>query len=316
MVPRRLPVPAAILVILLAVAACAAPPAEEEPGCGVAPDGFEHAHAQVGEDRLHYVVGGEGPPVVLLHGFPETWQAWRGVMAALRAEHRVLAVDLPAMGCSSSTAGTGQRGMDKTSLARTVHGLVRQLNLGPVAMTGHDMGGMVAYAYARTFPQETSHLAVAGALLPGYGLQTLIDPPPGQNGLPHLRWFMTRPEQAQRAITSDPRGFLTRFIATPEVLSSPAFEDYVRVYSQPERTAAALRLYRTLPADAAANRRAARVPMPGLAVDGASGMPESVATSLQRAGTSVRAEAIPDAGHYAPEQNPDAFAEVLRRFLG
>lgn len=130
-----------------------------------APEGFEHRFAEVNGVRLHYVIGGRGPAVVLVHGFPETWYAWRGVMPALAERHTVIAPDLRGIGESSLE----ESGYDKETLAEDVHGLVRSLGFEEVSVVGHDMGAMTAYAYARVYREEVSHLVIMSAALPGSG---------------------------------------------------------------------------------------------------------------------------------------------------
>ena len=126
-------------------------------------DTFRHAVASVDGVRLHYVIGGAGPPVVLLHGFPQTWFAWRKVMPGLASDRTVVAIDLRGAGLS----GKPQGGYDKVTMAGDVRGLLAQLGLGPAAIVGHDIGGMVAYACAAAYPETCSSLAVLDVPVPG-----------------------------------------------------------------------------------------------------------------------------------------------------
>lgn len=116
----------------------------------------------VGGATVHAVVGGDGPAVMLLHGFPETWYTWRDVMTTLGRSHRVIAPDLPGVGCSS-LAGR----YDADSMARAMHEVVASEGRDRVAVLGHDTGGWVAYSYARQYRDEVSHLILSGATIPG-----------------------------------------------------------------------------------------------------------------------------------------------------
>ncbi|MGB8961691.1 MAG: alpha/beta hydrolase [Pseudonocardiaceae bacterium] len=126
------------------------------PECGGELGGFSHHSVEVNRVRLHYVIGGQGPAVVLLHGFPETWWTWRQVMPLLAQTHTVIAPDLRGIGCSSLASA----GYDAQTLAQDVHELVASLGLPRVALVGHDLGGWAAYAYARQYRDQVSHLVL------------------------------------------------------------------------------------------------------------------------------------------------------------
>jgi pimeloyl-ACP methyl ester carboxylesterase len=169
---------------------------------------------------------------------------------------------------------------------------------------------VVAFAYARSHPREVSHLAVSGALLPGFGLERLLDfTRPGQ-GLPHLVFFM-QPEVPERLISGREREFLAHFVGSPAVVQSDAFDSYVRAYS-PAGCSAALGQYRALHRDAADNRRGLTVPlpMPVLALGGDRAV-AGTADSLRQVARDVRVVAVPGAGHYLPEERPAEFAGAV-----
>jgi len=307
----------AVLVIL---AGCTgAPPLA--PRCGGDVAGFAHREARiadagiadgrVGDVRLHYLIGGQGPPVVLLHGFPETWAAWRHVMPRLARRHTVIVPDLRGIGCSSLEPS----GYDKQTMAQDVHRLVSGLGFARVAVVGHDLGGMVAFAYARSHPREVSHLAVSGALLPGFGLERLLDFTRPRQGLPHLVFFMQR-EVPERLISGREREFLAHFIGSPTVVTSDVFDSYVRAYSRPGRLSAALDQYRALHQDGADNRRGltAPLPMPVLALSGDRAV-TGTADSLRQVARDVRVVVVPGAGHYLPEERPAEFAGAVLDLL-
>lgn len=280
--------------------------------CGDPPAGFSHRDADIGGARLHYVIGGHGPPVILLHGFPETWWAWRQVMPALASSHTVIAPDLRGVGCSS----VEPTGYDATTLARDIHGLVGSLELPTVAIVGHDTGGWVAYAYARQYRGQTSQLVLSGAAIPGFGLDRLLDFRQPDQGLPHLPFFI-QPRVPELLISGREKQYFTVFIASSQMQRSGAVDVYARSYARPGRLTAALNQYRALYTDADDNRRVADFPltMPTLAL-GAGGETQLSADSLRQVAQSVTEIAVPNAGHYLQEDKPAEFAHALGSFLG
>lgn len=282
------------------------------PECGGEVAGFSHRSVEVDGVRLHYVIGGRGPVVVLLHGFPETWWTWRQVMPLLARAHTVIAPDLRGVGCSSLAPA----GYDTQTLARDMHELVRSLGLPQVALVGHDLGGWVAYTYARQYRDEVSHLVLSGAAIPGFGLERLLDfRAPGQ-GLAHLVFF-TQPRVPELLISGREREYFTAFIASPAMQRSGAVEVYARAYARPGRLTAALGQYRALYTDATDNRRNAGPPltMPTLALAGV-GETQLSADSLRQVAQNVREIGIPGAGHYLQEEHPAELVDALETFLG
>lgn len=139
--------------------------------------GFIHRYAEVNDTRIHYVIGGEGPAIVLLHGFPYSWAVWRDVMPLLaQAGYILLAPDLHGMGHS---APAGNDSFAKTNVAQDVRGIVQDLGFGPVNLVGMDIGTMVAYAYASRHPGEVRRLVLSESLTPGFGLEELMNPATG-----------------------------------------------------------------------------------------------------------------------------------------
>src|SRR6266404_6359855 len=129
------------------------------------PAGFTENFAEVNGCRVHYFIGGKGSPVVLLHGYAETSHMWLPLMPLLAQQHTVIVPDLRGAGDSSKP----ESGYDKKNLALDVHEIVRQLKIDKVQVVGHDIGLMVAYAYAAQYPSETSKVVLMDAFLPGVG---------------------------------------------------------------------------------------------------------------------------------------------------
>jgi pimeloyl-ACP methyl ester carboxylesterase len=145
---------------------------------------FVHHTASVNGVRLHYVMGGQGEPLVLLHGFPQTWYSWHKVMPALAEQYTVIAPDLRGYGDSSKP----RDGYDKKTMAEDIYQLVGKLGYERIFLVGHDVGGMVAYAYACVHPAGVRRLAIAEALIAGLkpGFEEAMDNSQGQGA-----WWVT-----------------------------------------------------------------------------------------------------------------------------
>jgi pimeloyl-ACP methyl ester carboxylesterase len=148
------------LVVLLAVLALPALAQESH-----LPKGFVATNATVNGARIHYMLGGKGPVVVLLHGYAQTSQMWKPLMPVLASTHTVIVPDLRGAGGSQRTPG----GYDKKNMAQDIHELVRKLGHDKAKVVGHDIGLMVAYAYAAQYPAETEKVILMDAFLPGVG---------------------------------------------------------------------------------------------------------------------------------------------------
>jgi pimeloyl-ACP methyl ester carboxylesterase len=304
-----------MLVVL--VAACGRTPAVlAEDGCAALLPGSEAGTVDVGDVRLHVgVLGPAGaPPVVLLHGFPETGATWRAVAADLATDHRVVVPDLRGAGCSSF-APPDTDAYDARSLAVDVAGVTSALGLSAVTVVGHDMGAMAAVAWARARPDQVTRLVLTGGGVPGFGLAEL--------GPPHLRTFGDAPPGAvERAVGADVPRFLADFTRTPAFPLAEA----VAAYTPPGRLDAAMGRYRALPRDAAANRADAcggrlgvascpdprPLAMPVLVVAG--GAPDLTVPTVTPLAPGRRVVVVPGAGHYVLVEQPAAFAAAVRAF--
>src|SRR5579871_3485088 len=127
------------------------------------PAGFHHQYATVNGINIHYVTGGSGEPLVLLHGFGQNWNMWNRLLPEFGKHFTVIAPDLPGLGESGKPAS----GYDKKTMAAEIHALVMKLGYKQIDLAGHDIGLMVAYAYAAQYGTEVKKLALMDALLPG-----------------------------------------------------------------------------------------------------------------------------------------------------
>ena len=269
---------------------------------------------------MHYVTGGSGPPVVLLHGWPQSWFAWRDVLPALAREHTVYAVDLPGLG-DSEGAPTGY---DKATLARYVHSLVAdRLGLATVDLVAHDLGAGVGFQYAAQHPEQVGRLALLDPALVGPGLAA--------EQFRTQSWhtaFHTRADVPEAVVSDDVPAYLDLFFADIAYgglgyggngAESPFDEaqtaEFARTYSRPQVLAGGFELYRAAPQDEIDNEAAAPVQAPTLLLT-AEGLLEPIRPGVQALTPNlVRATELPGTGHWLPEEDPDAVSAELLAFL-
>ncbi|GAA2678345.1 MULTISPECIES: alpha/beta fold hydrolase [Actinosynnema] len=271
--------------------------------------GFSSGSARVNGTSLHYVRGGRGPAVLLVHGHPQDWSEYREVMPRLARRFTVVAVDLRGIGGSTPTPG----GYDAPNLAEDLRQLVRRLDLGPVHVVGHDIGGMVAYAYARLNPATTRGAMVLDVPLPG------VEPWSASTaGLWHLG-FHQAPGLAEDLIDGRQEVYL-RFALPAPTFSDAEVARYSRAYRPKARLRAGFELYRAFPANAefnAARRERLDVPLVWVAGDRSifAGIGPDVVRGLRDLGAAdVRSEVVEGSDHYLLDHRPDAVAALVERY--
>jgi pimeloyl-ACP methyl ester carboxylesterase len=264
--------------------------------------------------RIHYVVAGEGSrTVVLLHGFPETWREWQAVIPLLAgAGFRVVSADYRGAGDSSRPGG----GYDKFTMAQDIHSLLQDhLSIAdPVVMVGHDMGLMVAYAYAARYPGDVSHLAVMEAPVPGTAVFDQVRP-----RLWHFAFHAVR-DVAEALVVGRERLYLQQFFAArnfdPSAVSPADFDAYVEAYSSPGGMRAGFETYRTFDQDAADTRAAleehGKVKIPVLFAGGEISFSVPLGVKMmQEVAEDVTGLKVPKAGHFIPEEQPEVIATAI-----
>ncbi|MFG2938396.1 alpha/beta fold hydrolase [Streptomyces sp. NPDC048282] len=283
------------------------------------PAGFSEHRTRVAGTGIDYVIGGHGPTLVLIHGYPQTWYEWHGIMPALAEHYTVIAPDLPGAGRSDAPAS----GYDKKTMAATLHALLVSLGKDrDVNVVGHDIGTMVAYAYAAQYPRSVSKLVLSEAPLPDaglYGFPSLTAQGPGAW---HFGFFSLRtglPESLVRGreltwTTGFMRGIAVHKDAlTPEDLR--VFASYLRDHAHLE---ASFAWFRTFPQDIADNARFRKKPltMPVLAIGADGSLGASVARQVRHYATHVTPAVVADSGHWIYEEHPQETTAMLLRFLG
>ena len=293
----------AVVVLLVGSAAKAeSPVAKDLPG-------FSHGTVAVDGTTLHYVRGGEGPPLVLLHGWPQTWWMWSKVMPTLAERHTVIAFDLPGAGDSSIPDG----GYDKVTTAKRIRAGVHALGFSHVSLLGHDLGALVAYPYARDYPTEVDRIAVLESPLSGFGLEDLY------GASFHLGLNQTAAPVPERLIDDEDvstyLGWLFSGAHHPDRIDQGV---YFRAYGTAARRTAGYDYYRAFTADAADNRANAgkRLPMPVLAMGAEFTFGPLVANSFSQVADDVRGVIAPDSGHWIPEENAAFLGACATLFFG
>ena len=278
-------------------------------------DTFTSRSVDTGEVHLHAVTGGEGPPLLLVHGWPESWYAWRRVMPALARDFEVVAVDQRGMGLSDKPAG----GYDTGTLARDLIGLMDALGHDRFAVVGHDTGFAVSYALAADHPDRVARAALAE--IPG-SPGAAPSPPvfvPGfiNDRLWHLP-FNRIEGLNEQLVTGNERAFFGwEFDAAAKQLPGEVIDHYVAGLSNPESLRSSFGFYRALDATLAqdAERKTRPLSMPVLAIGGAKSFGEHVAEALEPVTEDLHSVVIPDTGHFVAEESPDELLAALTPFL-
>ncbi|MFD7260970.1 alpha/beta fold hydrolase [Streptomyces sp. NPDC059874] len=278
--------------------------------------GFTSRHAEVNGTRLHYVEGGSGEPLLLLGGWPQTWWQFHKVMPALARRYRVIAVDLRGMGGSAKPEG----GYDKKTMAADIRALLTHLGLERAHIAGHDIGAMVAYAFAANHPEATGRVALLDVSHPEESWNGMPLLP--RDGIFHLWWFAFNqvqglPEQLLAGRYHLLLDWLFGQAATdPATIGAHSRAVYARAYDSPDAIRAGNACYRAFGQDIADLATYAPVATPLLALGGAYSNYESLVEALPALGTDTRVVRVDDSGHYLPEEQPEAVVTELTKFLG
>ena len=270
---------------------------------------FSHHMASVNGIQLHYVIGGQGLPVVLLHGWPQTWYEWRHIMPALAKNYTVIVPDLRGLGDSSKPVS----GYDGKTVAEDIYQLVSQLGFKNIFLVGHDFGAEVAYPYAAAHPKEVKGLVMLDVPILGIG--------PGKNltGLWWLQFHLVR-DIPEMLVEGHEREYLTWFYrqtCNPDAITKDDIEVYVSHYSAPGGMRAGFEYYRAFPDYIKQNEEYSKVklPMPTLALGGECSFGNAALESLRMVATDVRGGVVPDSGHWIPEERPAFLTDQLFKFF-
>jgi pimeloyl-ACP methyl ester carboxylesterase len=281
---------------------------EEEASVSVIAERF----AEVNGVRLHYRVAGTGSPVVLLHGYAQTGHMWLPLVPSLAQRHTVIVPDLRGAGASAKP----ESGYDKKTLAQDIHALTDSLGFDRVTVVGHDIGLMVAYAYAAQFPQATERVALMDAFLPGIGnwkdVWLLRD-------LWHFHFYGEVPlalVQGRERIYFE--HFWNDFAADPKHSVPEADRQlYAAAYAQPGGMRAGFEYFRAFERDAQdfAQLATTRLAMPMLVLTGEKASGEFLIEQAKLVASDVRGIVVKGSGHWLMDEAPAAVMPAIIDFV-
>lgn len=331
-IARRIWNPAVALAMSATLIAAAQAGADRNPYSGIDVsnqslvselEGFEEGFAEVNGIRLHYVAGGEGTPVVLLPGWPETWWAYHKVMPSIAEHYRVVAVDIRGMGATEKPEG----GYDKKNMALDIRELVQSLGYRKAHIVGHDIGSQVAYAFAANYPDATLSMTLLD--VPASDDQILewkLLPKPGtaldrfDPKHPYLWWFAFNqvqglPEQlleGRAHILQD--WFFENLMLNHDALTVRDRAIYADAYNSRDGIRGGNAWYQAFAQDVIDNRSyPERLRVPSFAIGGLGF--HWLADFMERRTSHLRVEHIPESGHYIMEEAPEKVATYILEFL-
>ncbi|HEY4145832.1 alpha/beta hydrolase [Pinirhizobacter sp.] len=260
---------------------------------------------------IHVRVGGEGPAVVLIHGFGDTGDMWQPLAVELAHHHTVVVPDLRGMGLSSHPAD----GYGKMNQARDIRGVLDALHIDHADIVGHDIGTMVAYAYAVSYPTKTNHLIVMDAPVPGI-------PPWDTIVRSQQTWhFSFGGKDAERLVKGRERIYLDRFwnefAGDPSKITEQTRVYYTKFYALPGAMHSAFAQFLAIAKDADDNKVAmqTKLTMPVLTIAGGKSFGANEAVVMRNVATNVTELVIPEAGHWLMDESPAEVIKAVQSFL-
>jgi pimeloyl-ACP methyl ester carboxylesterase len=280
-------------------------------------DTFTSRYVNTGDLRLHAVTGGQGPPLLLVHGWPQTWYAWRMLMPALARDFSVIAVDQRGIGLSDKP----RDGYDTATLANDLAKLMDALGHQRFALYGTDVGMPIAYALAADHPDRVDRLVVSEAPLPGVSPSPPLFLPPQLNArLWHLT-FNQLPTINEQLVTGREDIFFGAELdasAGTHKLPDYAVKYYIdTLASDPDHLRGSFGFYRALPTTIAQNeqRKTRRLTLPVLAIGGEESAGETVGNAMKLTADDVQTVVLAGSGHWVAEQAPEQLLAALTSFL-
>jgi pimeloyl-ACP methyl ester carboxylesterase len=270
------------------------------------------ADATVEGAKLHYLTAGKGPAIVLVHGYTQTSRMWRPLIPRLSEKFTVIAPDLPGIGDSDIPAN----GLDMKTAAVRIHALVKSLGVQKASVVGHDIGLMVAYAYAAQFPAETEKLVVMDAFLPGVaGWEDVYNNP----DIWHFRFHGPTPEALVRGRErSYFEHYWNDFAANRNHSISEADRvAYTAAYARPGRMRAGWGYFTSLPQDAKdfAEFSRTKLSMPVLAIGGEKANGSLLGVQMKLVANDATVVVLRGSGHWVMEEKPKEAMDALLNFL-
>ncbi|WP_221327971.1 alpha/beta fold hydrolase [Actinoplanes sp. L3-i22] len=283
------------------------------------PKGFTEQKVRVGDVGINYVRGGHGPVLVLIHGYPETWFEWHKVMPELAEHYTIVAPDLRGAGKSDAPAG----GYDKKTMAADIHGLLVKLGLNRnVRVVGHDIGTMVAYAYAAANPTEVKKLVLSEAPVPDKSIYSYPALPEVGRGVWNFGFFSLTNGLPEQMVDGKEETWVRLFTDQLMDVKGSIGTDDVKVFAKYLKDDAHLRAsfewFRAFPKDVKDNEVNIKtpLPMPVLAIGADGSLGANIETQVDQYATNVQGKVIKGSGHWIYEEHPDEMTGILLTFLG
>jgi pimeloyl-ACP methyl ester carboxylesterase len=281
---------------------------------------FSHRMATINGIQMHYVIGGQGNPLVLLHGFPQTWYEWRHVMPALAKNYTVIVPDLRGLGDSSKPP----TGYDGKTTAEDLNQLISQLGFKKILLVAHDIGAQTAFSYAAAHPNNVSKLVIMDYIFPGF-----LPPQFGQNG-PWWFTFHQVPNLPEFLVEGKEREYISSFVKmlayNPSAITERDLDIYAEKYSVPSAMRDGFEYYRAFPVDAEQNKalvNQSKLQIPVLVLEAdfypvfggaVQGIP--VVDAIKAMAQNVTGIKVPLSGHWIPEEQPNFVLKQLANFFG
>jgi len=274
---------------------------------------MQHHTASLSQVDLHYVRSGSGPPLLLLHGWPQTWFEFHGVIPTLAKSFDVIAPDMRGMGDSSKPAD----GYDAATIARDLFELTQQLELADINVVGHDLGGPPAYVMAATHRSLVRRLAIVEAPLPGVEVEGLAE---AMQAFWHMS-FHQAADMPEALIQGRERMYLTwfyrKFAYDKAAVTPAAIDEFVRCYAAPGGLRASLAHYRAMgqTTETIAKLSSNLLDIPCLAYGGERCLRDWPLKQMSKVASNVRGGIIERCGHWVSEERPDWFCDELAAFF-
>ncbi|SEW29203.1 Pimeloyl-ACP methyl ester carboxylesterase [Chitinophaga sp. YR573] len=279
---------------------------------------FESIFVQTDDVKLHAVIGGSGPVVLLIGGWPQTWYQWRFIMPELAKQYTVVAVDARGFNLSDTTPS----GYDSATIANDLAKFMTILGYEKFSVVGHDLGMWAGYALAADHPDRLTRLAVVDAVIPGVeDWFTMLSVKPLNDFLWHFAFNRVDDINEQLVRGREDIYFKYQFAtkaASPDAIPAYAVSYYVDILkSSPERLRSSFEYYRVIDTDMAQNRqrKTKKIAIPVLAVAGEVACNSFTANDMRLLADDVSEVIIPACGHFVPEEAPDALFTALQPFL-
>jgi pimeloyl-ACP methyl ester carboxylesterase len=276
------------------------------------PNAIESRFGDVDGIKIHYLRAGHGPTVILIHGYTQTSRMWRPLIPKLTDKFTVIAPDLPGIGDSDIP----KDGLDMKTAAIRIHALAKSLGISKARVVGHDIGLMVAYAYAAQFPSEVEKLVVMDAFLPGVpGWELAYDSP----SFWHFRFHGPTPEALVQGRENKYFAYFWNDLAADGTHSLPEVDraSYVAAYSRPGRMRAGWAYFASWPDTAKdfAQMAQAQLTMAVLSIAGEKASAAILSPQMKRVATDVKVIELKGCGHWLMEERPQETMDALVEFL-